>query len=97
MSFKGSCTSYPKTESVSYDWDFGSGSGIADSAQQAPSVTFKNAGTYTVKLSCTDAQGTGSDSISVTVASPSSGGGAPGLPTLMGLAALTAARRFRRR
>ena len=35
------------------DWNFGSGSGIADSSQAKPSVTFKNTGSYTVTLTCT--------------------------------------------
>ncbi len=44
------------TPPYSYLWSFGEGSGIPDSNQESPTVSFENAGPYTVTLTVTDAE-----------------------------------------
>ncbi len=74
VAFKGTCAADRAVTGVKTDWNFGSGSGIADSSLTNPSVSFKNAGSYTVTLSCTDTTGSGTASITVKATSPSGGG-----------------------
>ena len=90
VAFKGGCTADKAVTGVQTSWDFGSGSGIADSTQANPSVSFKNAGSYTVTLSCTDSAGSSTATVTVKVTSPSSGGGSLDIVGLMflGLASL---------
>lgn len=83
--FQGSCLGYDGTGTFTYLWNFGT-SAIADSSSQNPSVTYNNAGTYTVTLTCSNAVGSGSITSSVTVTAPRFGGG--GGIGLMALAAL---------
>jgi hypothetical protein len=46
------------TSGLSYEWSFGSGSGVADvSGQDTGPVVFDQSGTYTVSLTVVDAQG----------------------------------------
>lgn len=89
--FTSGCTG---TGPISFAWDFGS-SGVAASTQQDPAVTFATAGTYTVTLTCTNAGGSNTANISVTVKAASSGGGAPDLFSLGMLGLLAALRRRR--
>ena len=72
--FQGSCLGYDGTGTFTYLWNFGT-SAIADSSSQNPSVTYNNAGTYTVTLTCSNAVGSGSITSSVTVTAPRFGGG----------------------
>lgn len=74
VNFKGSCLGYDGTGNFTYDWNFGS-SGLPDSSQQSPTVTFSNSGNYTVKLTCTNKTGTGSATSSLTVTAARFGGG----------------------
>ncbi len=68
--FDASASDDPDGNIVSYDWDFGDGTG---SSGVTPSRTYAEAGTYTVSLTVTDNEGaTDSTSKDVTV---SSGGG----------------------
>lgn len=85
VTFAGSCLGYDGSNSFTYDWNFGS-SGVADSSEQNPSVTFPTAGSYTVKLTCTNKIGSGSATSSITVtASRFGGGGGLGWLTLTAL------------
>ncbi len=71
---------------LSYRWEFGDPA-IADSTQEDPgAVTFNTAGTYTVRLTVTDAKGLADPSpatVSVTVNEPGSGGGGSSSPTII--------------
>lgn len=92
--FNGTCTADKAVGTLKFDWNFGTGSGIPDSNVSAPSVTFANAGTYTVSLKCTGSSGSGSTSISVTVNAPAkSGGGSLGIFSLTALLFLAGVRR----
>ncbi|HEV2112485.1 MAG TPA: PKD domain-containing protein [Gammaproteobacteria bacterium] len=95
VAFNGSCTAAPGAGGVKYDWNFGSGSGIADSSQPTPGVTFNTAGTYTVTLTCTASSGTSTASTSVTINAPSKGGGSLGLLGVSGLGLIYLVRRRR--
>ncbi|MDE2460080.1 MAG: PKD domain-containing protein, partial [Gammaproteobacteria bacterium] len=82
VAFAGSCLGYDGSNAFTYDWNFGS-SGLPDSSEQNPSVTFTTAGSYTVKLTCTNKTGSGSATSSITVtASRFGGGGSLGWLTL---------------
>jgi hypothetical protein len=95
ISFTGTCAAHGMSGSVTQDWNFGS-SGVADSTQANPKVTFKKTGKYTVTLTCTDASGTGTAKISITVSTPS-GGGSLGLLDLAILGFVGAfSRRYRK-
>ncbi len=83
--FAGECLGYDGTGRFTYNWNFGT-SAIADSSAQSPSVTYNNAGTYTVTLTCANTAGSGSATTSVTVSAPRFGGG--GNLGLLSLAAL---------
>jgi len=73
------------------DWNFGSGSGIADSTQANPSVTFNTAGSYAVTLKCTGSSGSGTASVNLTVtAPPKKGGGSMDLLSVLTLGLLAA-------
>lgn len=93
--FSGTCTADKAVGNLKFDWNFGTGSGIADSSTSAPNVTFASAGTYTVSLKCTGSSGSGSTSISVTVNAPAKSGG--GSLDLLGLTALLLSAAARRR
>ena len=94
--FQGSCLGYDGTGTFTYHWDFGT-SAIADSGSQNPSVTYNNAGTYTVTLTCSNTVGSGSTTSSVTVTAPRFGGGGSigllALVTLVFMQLLSARRR----
>jgi uncharacterized surface protein with fasciclin (FAS1) repeats len=47
-------------EGLTYEWDF-DGDGTSDSTDQNPKYTFNTAGTYNVKLTITDSEGTTSE------------------------------------
>ena len=96
VAFSGSCSANGASGAPSYDWNFGTGSGIADSTLANPSVTFKQAGSYSVGLTCTDTAGTGKATVSITVTAPPSGGGGGfmDLLSLLALASLAARRRL---
>ncbi|MEL7160371.1 MAG: PKD domain-containing protein, partial [Bacteroidota bacterium] len=55
------------TDGVSYAWDFGDGENSTDAN---PTHTYAAAGSYTVQLTATNAQGSNSTSASITVQSP---------------------------
>jgi hypothetical protein len=74
VSFTGECE-YAGPLPLSYDWTFGANSGVADSHDRNPTVTFKKPGTYKVTFSCSDSLNASSASTSIEVAKPSSGGG----------------------
>lgn len=95
--FIGSCVADMSVGSVKYDWNFGSGSGIADSTQANPSVTFNTAGTFTVTLTCAASSGSSTATTSVTVNAPSKGGGSLDMLGLSGLALIYLVRRRRSR
>ncbi len=99
--FSAAC-SYSGQFPVSYDWNFGSGSGIPDSAQLDPgAVTFEIPGTYTVTFSCSDGLQTVTDSriLEVQQVAPQGGGGGGGFSAfvLTLLAAMAFAIRQRNR
>lgn len=97
QSFSGSCNANGAPVAPSFDWSFGSGSGIADSSLANPTVTFGSAGTFTVTLTCTNSLGVASTSVKATVTAPSSGGGGDlGLLELAGLLSVLAISRRRR-
>ena len=95
VAFTGRCIAHGSPESVTQDWSFGAGSGLADSSQASPSVTFSNAGSYVVSMKCTDASGSGTASVNLTVTAPPSkgGGGSLDLLSLLTLGLLAACRR----
>uniref|UniRef100_A0A6M3XCL3 PKD domain-containing protein n=1 Tax=viral metagenome TaxID=1070528 RepID=A0A6M3XCL3_9ZZZZ len=65
------CTASDSDGTIStYLWEFGVGSGIANSSSEDPgNKTFNNAGNFTVRVTVTDNDGgTGTDTVSVTVA-----------------------------
>jgi PKD repeat protein len=98
LQFGGACNLHGASAATTLDWNFGSGSGIADSNLATPLVTFNTAGTFTVTMSCTNSLGKGSASIAVTVnPPPSKGGGGLGLLEVMGLLSLLAVARERSR
>jgi PKD repeat protein len=68
----------------SWAWDFDD-NGTVDSTEQNPSVSYTAAGSYAVKLTVTNAQGTNSLSKSglISVSSGSGGGGGTGSATLL--------------
>lgn len=88
--FVGSCKT-DGTTNLQYDWNFG-GSGVADSSQISPKVSFNTAGQYTVTLKCTDSIGSGTADVSITVVAPPSGGGAFGTLGTLVLGLLAALR-----
>ena len=103
VSFAGSCAiSGPGSTTLS--WSFGSSS-IPGSTAANPSVTFANAGSYTVTLTCTNTAFNSSAAATrmVTVTAPppppssGGGGGALGLDLLATLGALAMAQALRRR
>ncbi|HSC46919.1 MAG TPA: PKD domain-containing protein [Gammaproteobacteria bacterium] len=99
LQFKGVCNLHGATETPGVDWDFGSGSGIANTDLLNPTVSFKNTGSHTATLTCTDSIGSGSATVKFTVNATSSGGGgggAPG-PVTLALLGLLVASRWRRR
>ena len=100
LTFSGTCSANGASSVPTLDWNFGSGSGIADSSQTTTTATFSKAGAYTVTLSCTDSLGSNSASVAINVTAPpsSGGGGDLGLGELGGLfAALAVSRRRRQR
>ena len=72
--FSGSCISHGGG-TAKYDWNFGSGSGVADVKAATANVTFTKAGSYDVTLTCTTGSVTGKASITVSAAAASSSGG----------------------
>lgn len=101
IQFKASCN-YAGTHTLNYKWSFGTGSGVADSAQLTPpAVKYMNAGTYTVTFTCGDSLQSTDDTATVTVTAPPSsgggGGGALGFGTLAGLMALAGLLALRKR
>lgn len=98
VAFKGTCTADKAVTGVKTDWNFGSGSGIADSSQTDPGVAFSNGGSYAVTLTCTDSTGSGTASVNLTVTAPSKGGGSLDLLSLLtlGLLATLDSRRRKR-
>ena len=81
--FQGKCMGYDGSSNFTYLWDFGS-SGVPSSSVLNPTVTFNTAGTYTVKLTCTNAVGSGSATTSITVNTSRFGAaGGLGLVTLI--------------
>ena len=98
VAFTGSCAMHGAPGSVTQDWSFGAGSGIADSNLASTSATYTTAGTYTVSLKCTDSSGSGTASINLTVnAPPSKGGGSMDLLSMLALGLLTALDKHRRK
>ena len=94
----GATCNYSGTDSLAYNWNFGAGSGIADSSQLAPSVTYTTPGTYTVTFTCSDSLQSAQDTTTIKVVTPSSsGGGAFAFATLMGLLGLAGLMAIRRR
>jgi len=93
LAFTGTCNAHGFQGKTSVDWNFGS-SGVPDSTQANPSVTFNNAGTYAVTLKCSDSSGAGSASVNVTANAPSKGG-ALDLFSLVALVSFAAWRRRR--
>lgn len=90
VNFAGNCSANGVPGSVSYDWNFGANSGVADSTATSPSVSFKFVGQYTVTLTCTNQFGnTASATLNFTVQAGSSGssggGGGLGMITLAAL------------
>jgi subtilisin family serine protease len=82
VDFSSTCTDPNSIVNATFLWDFGAGSGIADSNQEDPgNVVFNNSGTFTVIFTCTDGFGEVDptpDTLIVTVNEPSfgsSGGG----------------------
>ena len=76
VTFSGSGTDWDNDLPLSYLWQFGAGSGIADSSEQSPTVQFNTPGTFTVSLTVTDALGLADPTpaeITVTVQSLSGG------------------------
>ncbi|MGH8415088.1 MAG: PKD domain-containing protein, partial [Gammaproteobacteria bacterium] len=89
VSFSGNCSANSVPGSLSYDWNFGSNSGVADSSATNPSVSFTFVGQYTVTLTCTNAFGnTGTATRDFTVKAASSGGSSGGGGGALGLLAL---------
>jgi len=70
VNFKGSCNFEGDGGATSFNWSFGSGSGIADSSLANPSVVFNKEGNFITTLSCTDSIGTGTDQVSITASTP---------------------------
>ncbi|HYW76898.1 MAG TPA: PKD domain-containing protein [Gammaproteobacteria bacterium] len=88
LQFRAACI-YSGTDTVTHNWNFGAGSGIADSSQLQPSVTYTTPGTYTVTFTCSDSLQSVHDTTTVKVVKPSSsGGGAFAFATLIGLLGL---------
>ena len=92
VAFNGSCTADKAVTGVKTDWNFGTGSNLADSTQASPSVAFSTAGSYAVTLKCTDATGSSTASVNLTVTAPSKGGSL-GLLSLLTLGLLAVYRR----
>lgn len=96
VNFSGKCNANGAPGTLTYDWNFGTSSGIPDASVPNPSVTFASDGQYTVTLTCTNAFGTtGSTSTNLTVGSSNSagsksGGGSEGLLALALLGLLEA-------
>ncbi len=66
VSFDGSTSSDDQDDIVSYEWDFGDGTGT--STEVSPQYEFTTPGVYTVSLTVTDGGGlTGTDTIDITV------------------------------
>lgn len=74
VAFTGSCLGYDGSNTFTYDWNFGS-SGLPNSSEPNPEVTFSTAGTYTVTLTCTNKVGSGSTTGTYTVTAARFGGG----------------------
>ena len=70
VNFKGSCNFEGDGGSRSLGWNFGSGSGIADSSLANPSVMYNKEGSFTATLACTDSIGTSTDLVTVTASTP---------------------------
>lgn len=70
VNFSGNCNFEGASGTNTLDWNFGSGSGIADSSSTNPSVMFDTQGTFTVTLSCTGSLGTGKRSVVVSASNP---------------------------
>ena len=78
--FDGSPSTDPDGAIANYSWDFGDGTGVVTG--KTPAHTFATAGTFTVRLTVQDTQGsTASTTQSITV-TPGAGGGAG--PTVSG-------------
>ena len=94
QAFTGSCSSGSASGTATLDWNFGAGSGVADSTAASPTVMFNTAGSYTVTLKCTNSAGSGTATVAVTVnAPPSKGGGGLDLLALSGLGLIYLVRR----
>ncbi len=82
LTLKGKCTDATTTSGMTYQWEFGTGSGVADTTELNPGkVVFPNAGKYTVKFTCYDRFLTpdpSPPSINVTVSGPTSTSGGSG-------------------
>lgn len=94
VNFSGNCSANGAPGTVSYDWNFGASSGVADSTVQNPSATFQFFGQYTVTLTCTNQFGVNNATpatVSVTVnpatapppSSGKSGGGGEVSPLML--------------
>ena len=58
VDFNGTCTDPNSIVNATFLWDFGAGSGIADSTRKDPgSVVFISSGTFTVSFTCIDGFG----------------------------------------
>lgn len=68
VNFSGSATDPESDFPLTYNWNFGAGSGLSNSVLQNPGlVTYNVAGTYTVSLSVTDSLGNTSNATTVEV------------------------------
>lgn len=70
VNFDASCSSDPDGDALGYNWDFGNGQSAQGSTA---SISYSQAGTYTVSLTADD--GTDSDTASTTVTVGEAGGG----------------------
>lgn len=58
VDFVGSCMSFAGPQGMKFQWTFGEGSGIADTALEQPGeLVFDRLGEFTVTLSCSDGSG----------------------------------------
>ncbi len=53
--------------SIAYLWSFGEGSGITDSAEQYPTVSYATPGDYTISLTVSDGDQIGNDSVDISI------------------------------